>query len=287
MLHSYKKGEKMNFFRHLIVLLVFAAIVPATLSQVTSNVFLRILLIKTPSGEGTAFTMDIDGRQYLITAKHVVEGMTGRNAISLRENGSWTRIDVTVFPCADPVDIAILVPPRILTVSYPLESAALSRVTVTQEVFFLGFPFGISAGEHNAAFGPHPVPIGKHGILSAIEDGVLLVDAYNNPGFSGAPIVFRSLYDGGGSPVFYVLGVVKGFYPDLVPVTKPTPVRPGDDVSKIEGWRLQKDANGQTAVLRDTDEKVPLNSGILTGYSIDYAIKMIREHPIGPVVPKS
>jgi hypothetical protein len=31
----------------------------------------------TPSGKGTAFSMDIDGRQYLITAKHVVEGFGG------------------------------------------------------------------------------------------------------------------------------------------------------------------------------------------------------------------
>jgi hypothetical protein len=45
--------------------------------QVTSNVLMRTFLIqvalsKEKSEFGTAFTIDVDGRQYIITAKHVV-----------------------------------------------------------------------------------------------------------------------------------------------------------------------------------------------------------------------
>src|ERR1039457_7430494 len=39
--------------------------------QVTSNVLRRTVLIQS-SMVGTAFTIDVDGRQYLITAKHVI-----------------------------------------------------------------------------------------------------------------------------------------------------------------------------------------------------------------------
>jgi len=43
-------------------------------AQVTSNVLLRTLLIAIPGTKwvptGTAFTIDVDGRQYLVTAKH-------------------------------------------------------------------------------------------------------------------------------------------------------------------------------------------------------------------------
>ena len=185
---------------------------------------------------------------------------------------------MTVFPCPDPVDIAVIVRPRILTQNLKLEPAGSKQVIITQEVYFLGFPFGMSI-DGVAAFGPYPMPIAKHGILSAFNDGVLLVDAYNNPGFSGAPIVFRDMYQS--APVFYVLGVVQGFYPDLVRVTTPEPIRPGQDISHVDEWRKQE-IDGVKVVLKDEKQLVPLNSGILKGYGISYAVDMIHEHPVGP-----
>ena len=44
-------------------------------NNVTGNVLANTLLIRTPQGQGTGFTIDVDGRQYLITAKHMVDGM--------------------------------------------------------------------------------------------------------------------------------------------------------------------------------------------------------------------
>src|ERR1700730_12291840 len=60
------------------LLTILVSFSPCASSQVTSNVLLRVLLIKTPLGSGTAFSMDIDGRQYLITAKHMVKGWSGK-----------------------------------------------------------------------------------------------------------------------------------------------------------------------------------------------------------------
>jgi hypothetical protein len=256
----------------------------STSAQVVSNALARVLLIKTPTEQGSGFTLDIEGRQYLITAKHLVKDLKDKATILIRENQTWVSVDVSIFPCADPVDIAVLVPPRLLTSTLPLEPAAKRKVIITQEVYFLGFPFGSSAGEGIAVFGSHPVPIGKHGILSAITDGLLVVDALSNPGFSGGPIVFRDLNESGKN-VFYVLGVTKGPYPDLVHVTAPEPVNPRDDLSNIERWRIQED-HGQKVILRDTPQVVPLNSGLLVGYSIDYAVDMIHKHPIGPEIAK-
>lgn len=253
--------------------------------QVVSNVLTRVLLIKIGTEQGSGFTLDIEGRQYLITAKHLVKDLKDKASVLIRENQTWVPVDVSIFPCADPVDIAVLVPPRLLTSTLPLEPSAKHNAIITQEVYFLGFPFGSSAGEGIAAFGPHPIPIGEHGILSAITDGLLVVDALNNPGFSGGPIVFRDLNETG-KIVFYVLGVTEGFYPDLVHVTAPEPIKPGDDLSNIERWRIQED-HGQRVILRDTPQRVPLNSGLLLGYSIDYAVDMIRKHPIGPEIAKA
>jgi hypothetical protein len=40
--------------------------------NVAGNVFVNTLMIQTSDGLGTGFTIDVDGRQYLNTAKHMV-----------------------------------------------------------------------------------------------------------------------------------------------------------------------------------------------------------------------
>jgi Flp pilus assembly secretin CpaC len=85
-----------------------------------------------------------------------------------------------------------------------------------------------------------------------------------------------------GPPVYHVLGVVKGYYPDLVHVATPHLVKPGEDLSQTEGWRIQRDAQGRTIVLRDTPQVVPTNSGILLGSNISRAVDLIHQHPVGP-----
>jgi S1-C subfamily serine protease len=163
----------------------YSLVPPASAQAVTNNVLLRVLLLKVGGGgTGTGFTLDVEGRQYLITAKHVVNGLKGKTKIEIRQNKNWTPIDVTVFPCADPVDIAVLIPDHVLTDTANMPMEANGSVYVTQEVYFLGFPFGSSAGEHVPAFGTNPIPVAKHGILSEIDRDSVEVDAINNPGFS-------------------------------------------------------------------------------------------------------
>jgi hypothetical protein len=264
------------------VVLCLACIVSSASAQLTGNVLSRILEIRTGAGIGTAFALDMDGRQYLVTAKHALQNTRGKVTIDFRESGEWSPLEVQVFPCEDPVDIAVLVPPRVLVRAGSLEPANSHNVMITQEVFFLGYPFGLSL-ENSRLLGMHPFPTAKRGIVSAIHDGIIEVDAYSNPGYSGAPIVFRDTRRNSKIPVFSVLGVVNGFYPEMVPVTRAEPAKPGEDLSHIEPWRLRTE-NGQQMVLRDTSQMVPLNSGILVAYDIEYALKVIRDHPVGPKV---
>jgi hypothetical protein len=48
------------------------------------NVVYRIFSIKYVNYSGSAFIIEVDGRQYLITAKHVLPGMEGPAQIRLR-----------------------------------------------------------------------------------------------------------------------------------------------------------------------------------------------------------
>jgi len=57
-------------------------------AQVTSNVFQRVLKLRVNAGTNremtaTAFTVDVDGREYLITAKHVVKGLEKEDKIDV------------------------------------------------------------------------------------------------------------------------------------------------------------------------------------------------------------
>lgn len=75
-----------------------------------------------PTAYGTAFTTDVDGRQYLITAKHVVASIDTamRVGIDVQRKSGWFPLQVIVYKCDDPFDIAVLIPSVQLTVDLPL-----------------------------------------------------------------------------------------------------------------------------------------------------------------------
>jgi len=154
------------------------------------------------------------------------------------------------------VDIAVLALPLQITPTYPVEIGA-ANLYVSQDVYFLGFPFGLStdAGDLNRGF---PVPFVKKGVCSAFnlkpEFMVIFIDGHNNPGFSGGPIVSVDP----GSQTLRIVGVVSGY-------------RFQEDRVIMQGAK--------------TDLIVQSNTGILIGYGIKNALGAIEKNQIGPVVP--
>jgi hypothetical protein len=254
-------------------------------AQVPSNVYTRVLMVQVGDKRGTAFTMEVDQRQYLVTAKHMVAGLKPEDSIEIFKGGQWSAINIKVFRCDDPVDIAVLVPPTQLTPTFSLEPVTMQHgYFVGQDAFFAGFPFGLSMPGRDLN-GPFPFALVKKGTISAIveEKGatVLLLDGHNNFGFSGGPMVYRDLNQT--EVVFYLAGVVSGFFPELVRVTTPVEIKPGEDVSQVEAWRIVIEG-GHKFKLEDTHQMVPLNTGIVRGYPIKYAVDLIHKHPIGPKI---
>lgn len=276
------------------VLAVLVSTVAPTHAQVTSNVLKRILQIRVGGRTGftgTAFTLDVDGREYLVTAKHMVGKLKTKGAIEISVGADlWEPIDVVVYRCEGDVDIAVLIPPRQLTVNLSLEPVGdQAPVRDGQDMYFAGFPLGGSAWARWAPMhGDHPLPIIKKAVYSGTFESkdksktpVILLDGNNAHGLSGAPIVYRLV----GQPddwTFYVFGVVSGFTPELAPVVRPDKIKPGEDVSKVESWRLALTTRGK--ILRDTGRYVPLNTGIVQAYPIRYAVDLIRQHADGPKV---
>jgi hypothetical protein len=268
----------------------------------------NVFQIKVSGYTGTAFTMAVDGRQYLITAKHMVAKLKNDGSPESIEmlvgdyynknNIEWKTEPVRIFACEDPIDIAVIVTEEFYgrTKSRDLSDAIYGELSfeahpdghpLGQEAYFMGFPFGAAPTK-----GPGgPLPFSKRAALSLNywngKADTMYFDGYNNHGFSGAPVLFKDPLDTRPNRSHYFVGgVVSGFIPELVKTANWRRSRQNEDVSRIEQWRVEKRADGFTYILEDTDTVVPLNTGIIVAYNIRHAVELIKAHPIGPKIPE-
>jgi S1-C subfamily serine protease len=220
----------------------------------TSDVLNRVMQIHYPTSpeSGTAFTIEIDKRQYLITARHLVQGIKQQDQVELKKSTNWVTVPVTVINTDTNADIAVLVLPAQITTAYPV-SPTFEHSVIGQDVYFLGYPYGLyipTQGGFNVAFEKKAI------ISSAITDSngipYIFLDGHNNPGFSGGPIAFKNVRDGH----WHIGGVVIGYR-----------------------WEPNGIVNST-----DTTAFVKENTGIVVGVSIDVAVKAIKAHPIGPPI---
>src|SRR6266478_10181835 len=260
-------------------------------AQLTFNVLLRVLMIQTLTGQGTGFTVDVDGRQCLITAKHIVAGLKPEDTVQIwkydkSHKPKWVSIKVKIFMCDDPIDIAVLIPPEQLTVSFPLEPTR-EGMMYGQDAFFLGFPLGMYSDVKTSFELPYPLAFVKKGVISAEQDEGnvrrIILDGFNIFGFSGSPVVFRNL-NRGNEFGYNVLGVVSSFTSDDGPVLVPKEIRQQDVTREdVARGRIRK-KEGKVYRLEETPnhETVILNTGIVTSFGIEHAVDLIRLHPLGP-----
>ena len=201
---------------------------------------------------GTAFTVDINDRQYLVTARHVLAEFDADGTIEVFSKGRWVPMTVKLVGHApDDVDITVLAPSRRLTkAGLPMTPLGKDvHLTYGQDVYFLGYPYGFLGRN---VFGPdeYPLPFVKKATVSLFDGTVFYLDGHNNPGFSGGPVVFQEA----GSQEFKVAAVVSG-YQDV-----PEPVLHGQD---------------------DTGLTVSHNTGIIVTHAIKGALDLIEQNPIG------
>ncbi|ODA31964.1 hypothetical protein A6X21_22105 [Planctopirus hydrillae] len=207
---------------------------------------------------GTCFTIDVDGRQYIVTAKHVVGRTEGKIDLRVHYCQDLQELSCRIVGVTnDDVDIAVLATSMLL--SPPLElTPTTSDLLLSQDVYFLGFPYGWHAevGPLNREF---PLPLVKKACVSMLDlrtggPRLMLLDGHNNPGFSGGPVVFAPINTLGATRV---AGVVSGYRYDWQNVYK------GEE---------------------ETEFRYKYNTGVIVAYSIEYAIELIRANPIGAVV---
>jgi hypothetical protein len=230
-----------------VLMCCFVASLVMAQDAVPSEILGRTLFIKVGDVYGTAFTVDYEGKVYLVTAKHVVAGLPDKGAtIQVFSHDVWHDYHTvrTIFPKSNDVDIAVFATGE--TIARPYGIGASGDVTWGQNVWFLGYPWGL----HTTVPG-FSAPFIKRCTMSAMDaldkDAIVFyIDGWNNPGFSGGPILCWSFTN----HVYQVIGVVQGFRDDNATVL-------------VHGEHVK------TQFL--------VNSGILIGYSIDHAMTAIKD----------
>jgi hypothetical protein len=219
--------------------------------MVPSNILTRVFCLRIGSQQGTSFTIEVDGRQYLITAKHMLGTSGTPISLEILHEGKWTTLpfqSILVEPST--VDIAVLALNQLLSGLLPIK-LGIKDSYLSEEVFFVGFPYGLSYNGKSLNSG-FPLPFVKRGIIAAFANGngePFFVDGINNPGFSGGPV---SIVKSSTNPS--IIGVVSGYRFEEQPVYH----------------QNQK-----------VDLNVQANTGLLIAYGIDYAIEAIKKNPIG------
>ena len=167
---------------------------------IQSYVVQRVLCVRVGSDTGSAFVVENDQKQYIVTARHVVaaaDDNIGPNEILVQRERQWMSVPVSVVALGEgETDIAVLAPTSPVAV-VGAQPVLAGRLAYGQQVRFLGFPFGWASGGEELTNG-YPLPFVKAGIVSAIlaPDGpsgatTIYVDAHGNPGFSGGPLVYE------------------------------------------------------------------------------------------------
>ena len=82
--------------------------------MITGEIIQQVFSIRTSVGSGSAFTIQIDGKQYLVTARHVLDGDSGtpipkKTTLEVRNANQWHSMECDLIGVGnDPYDIAIL-----------------------------------------------------------------------------------------------------------------------------------------------------------------------------------
>lgn len=235
--------------RHVLLLVAYFSLVIAVTAQdaVPFEMLTRTWMIRNTvtNKYGTGFVVEHKGLAYLVTARHMVEGLPTANAsVEIWQDKMWKTIKTvkTLFPKSDEVDIAIFKLDEKIPKPYEVQLLTNdSSMTFGQRVWFLGYPYQIGSQFASESKWGGGSPFIKGGTLSAIDAHdqnamVTYIDGFNNPGFSGGPIVFWDFK----LRKYEIIAVVKGYKPEA---------------AKIE-------VNGQPV-----DTQLMVNSGILIGYS--------------------
>lgn len=275
-------------------LLLLIVLAPSTFAQPTMNILSRVVMVESSFGRGSAFSVDIDRREYWFTAKHLLTGAhhppygsisATRTTLRLLNPGGqgeqWLPENFKIIDPGNDIDIAVLAADGPIMSKPDQEPEADSTgMTFGGDCHFVGFPYGGGWRAKMDTGGEFWMPYIKHCTVSGLiaePQRIWILDGLNNPGFSGGPVEFR-----GPNNISRIAAVISGYLPEAAEVNVLTPISPP---KKSSAPKKSAPANGSNQASQPNPPKsrqtVDLNSGLIVAYDIGPAIAAIRHNPIG------
>jgi len=220
--------------------------------MIPAQIIRRVFRLQYAGKQGTAFAVDVDNRQYLVSAKHILGAAEGSFSIDLYHENGWKQLPVKLTGHSADSDISIvaaetrLIPPDLNA------EASSEDMIYGQTVYFLGFPYGLF-GNFPTVNNGFPLPFVKAATLSMIHgpsEKMLYLDGINNVGFSGGPVAFQA----GNTRDWRIAGVISGY------------------VAAEETISLKN---------ADTGLRYSANTGLIKAAPIDDAVSVITANPNG------
>lgn len=226
-------------------------------NMVPNEILQSVFLIKYGKNTGTCFLVSIDSIDYLITAKHLFPNtmpLKSKVNIEIYNNKGWMKYQPNLLFHDNPnIDIAVL---DLKTNDFKHMGFDIGSKNyyLSQECFFLGFPFGLkmdddATGSLNRGF---PIPFVKKAIISLfISDSTkmtqIFLDGHNNPGFSGGPVAITN-YGTENQHKMRIIGIISAYLNEEKIIKTPY-----GNLKNIE------------------------NAGIILSYSFDHVFEIIRK----------
>jgi len=221
--------------------------------MITTDSITRVLKIRFRESSATAFTIEKNDVQYLVTAKHLFDNISSGSKVDLevtREKKQYNLSCQVFFHEIKEIDIAVL---KLLINSNITNRTNVdfsgNLIILGHDAYILGFPFGLLNSDIEGNFN-YPTPFVKRGCISATlrenDVDVIYADTVNNVGFSGGPMV---TYDPKNYKNQYIIGVISGY--------------------RIHVSNVFNKQN------KEIDFYVKENSGLTKAYSIKYVFDII------------
>lgn len=238
----------------------------------TGGALTRTGMVEYNNERGTIFSIDVDGREYWITAKHILTGAkhppygsVATRSVTVHfldpnsDEEHWVPLTFTVIDPGPDIDIVALAPSYTI-LQNPIASLSTdpAGVMLGGDCEFLGFPYGggwrstWEGGKH------YWMPYVKHCTVSSLA----VLDGINNPGFSGGPVLYNT------GPNQKIVGVISGY--------------------RLEPAEVIASAMSKPKVVRPPAKHPPsvavnVNSGFIIAYAMYPVIDAIKKNPIGPL----
>lgn len=224
-----------------------------TAIMIQTEVVNRVFCIICNGSTGSCFTMEQDGVQYIITAKHLFKSLSFPNhaIVQVLLSGKvFQNLEVDIYYHSKDYDVAVLktVPYQTISPFYS-NSCSTEGIIFGQDAFFLGFPYDYGNNLGDLLGLDRPIPFVKKACVSGISGKIMLLDGHNNPGFSGGPVCFKNCAPQ--TKTMNIAGVISGYRYSKTPVL--------DNMGNETGFYVKS------------------NTGIIYAYDISVARDIIRD----------